>query len=261
MQALIGREHTFMYNSVWGWHDNPISAAGVGLSCRVLSLPSFQALRPCSTLKPLRTQREVPLLAIVKKIYDETITEFGFDNSWYHAQSHPIIALYFLYSPDGWQDRGLYLFILHDRRSVNNCSLDTIDFDLRKPWEVEGRPRGIRNRREERQLWKSVHSHSNSRWNGSIGKRTAHRVLVKKARCKRISLKDVKYNKNVCSFLVKLPRSYGPQSVEEVAELLCFEFLTRLTVLLSSNDKFFCYTASKFRSKFLAIFKNMANNK
>lgn len=213
MQALIGREHTFMYNNVWGWHDNPISAAGVGLSCRVLSLPSFQALRPCSTLKPLRTQREVPLLAIVKKIYDETITEFGFDNSWSHAQSHPIIALYFLYSPDGWQDRGLYLFILHDRRSVNNCSLDTIDFDLRKPWEVEGRPRGIRNRREERQFWESVHSNSNSRWNGSIGKRTAHRVLVKKARCKRISLKDVKYNKNVCSFLVKLPRSYGPQSV------------------------------------------------
>lgn len=25
--------------------------------------------------------------------------------------------------------------------------------------------------------------------------------------------------------------------------MLCFEFLTRLTVLLSSNDKFFCYTA------------------
>ena len=52
-------QHVSISNIRTSSHDSPIFAADVGLSCRVQSLPSLQAPRPCSVLKFLRTQREV----------------------------------------------------------------------------------------------------------------------------------------------------------------------------------------------------------
>ena len=46
-----------IYNRVW--HDKPISAADIELSCQVQTLPCFQAPCPCNVLKLLQAQREV----------------------------------------------------------------------------------------------------------------------------------------------------------------------------------------------------------
>ena len=47
----------------WSWHDNPISAADIGLSCQIQSLPSFQAPYLCSVRKLLHTHREASSFA------------------------------------------------------------------------------------------------------------------------------------------------------------------------------------------------------
>ena len=108
---------------MWSWHDNPMSAADIGLSCPVQSLPSF---RLCSVIKLLQTWREVSSLAkclkkcMIKQwlnLFLHNILNYqtlclcylhqpltladNFDlhtnNSWCCAQPHSIIPYYYMY--------------------------------------------------------------------------------------------------------------------------------------------------------------------
>lgn len=54
--------------------DNPIPAVDIELSCRVQTLSSFQALRPCNVLKLLQAQREESSFAYCLK----KMNDFGF---------------------------------------------------------------------------------------------------------------------------------------------------------------------------------------
>ena len=63
---------------MWSWHNNPISAADIGLSCQIQSLSSFQAAHPCGVLKLLKTQRKVSSFVDCWKNVNKTIIEYGF---------------------------------------------------------------------------------------------------------------------------------------------------------------------------------------
>ena len=66
---------------------------------RVQSLPSFQALRPCSVRKLFQTLREVFSLADRLKMYNKTILEFGFRMlSWIMQPPVCVICLWFMKS-------------------------------------------------------------------------------------------------------------------------------------------------------------------
>ena len=108
--------------SMWSWHDNLISGADISSPCQVQSLLSFQAPCPCFVLNFCKLKEKCLLLqicfkkSIIKQLLNLVFTwykklekpyvavlsasafglvdysDLSIDNSWYHAQPHPIIT-------------------------------------------------------------------------------------------------------------------------------------------------------------------------